>query len=256
MHKTQRSSFIILLEVIIWLCWVLGVCLLYMSVRRTLGWSLATAQIIFQSLFMFILLVPQALLKYHTLNSVQCSEAIMAGSIYETLEGSNIEIGCDGESLTVNGIKMVLKKDIVTNNGVIHLIDQVLMPDSGELQPLSQTCTVQPSDSKTMHKSMKLPNLKYINPASDLWFLLQPSRWWSLLAHLKVSSRTWCPSLAFPPPCNQKPNILFSPRSTEPSLVSLHNSQSNKHVDFYCWDHWTFSRQSVFVFGPWVNLMI
>ncbi|XP_051972120.1 periostin-like [Xyrauchen texanus] len=76
--------------------------------------------------------VLQALLKYHILNSVQCSEAITAGSIYETIEGSNIEIGCDGESLTVNGIKMVLKKDIVTSNGVIHLIDQVLMPDSAK----------------------------------------------------------------------------------------------------------------------------
>uniref|UniRef100_A0A671PD15 Periostin-like n=1 Tax=Sinocyclocheilus anshuiensis TaxID=1608454 RepID=A0A671PD15_9TELE len=76
--------------------------------------------------------VLQALLKYHLLNSVQCSEAIMVGSVYGTLEGSNIEIGCDGESLTVNGIKMVLKKDIVTSNGVIHLINQVLMPDSAK----------------------------------------------------------------------------------------------------------------------------
>nr|XP_055064466.1 periostin isoform X1 [Misgurnus anguillicaudatus] len=76
--------------------------------------------------------VLQAFFNYHTLKSVQCSEAIMGGSIYETLEGSNIEIGCDGDSLTVNGIKMVLKKDIVTNNGVIHLIDQVLMPDSAK----------------------------------------------------------------------------------------------------------------------------
>uniref|UniRef100_A0A673NB27 Periostin-like n=1 Tax=Sinocyclocheilus rhinocerous TaxID=307959 RepID=A0A673NB27_9TELE len=74
----------------------------------------------------------QALLNYHLLNSVQCSEAIMAGTSYETQEGSNIEIGCDGDSLTVNGIKMVLKKDIVTTNGVIHLIDQVLMPDSAK----------------------------------------------------------------------------------------------------------------------------
>ncbi|XP_026137590.1 periostin-like isoform X3 [Carassius auratus] len=74
----------------------------------------------------------QALFNYHLLNSVQCSEAIMAGTSYETLEGSNIEIGCDGDSLTVNGIKMVLKKDIVTSNGVIHLIDQVLMPDSAK----------------------------------------------------------------------------------------------------------------------------
>ncbi|KAM8903910.1 periostin, osteoblast specific factor b isoform 1-T1 [Spinachia spinachia] len=76
--------------------------------------------------------VLKALLNYHLLDSVQCSEAIMTGTSYETLEGNNIEIGCDGESLTVNGIKMVLKKDIVTTNGVIHLIDKVLMPDSAK----------------------------------------------------------------------------------------------------------------------------
>ncbi|KAG9264629.1 periostin-like isoform X3 [Astyanax mexicanus] len=76
--------------------------------------------------------VLQALINYHLLDSVQCSEAIMSGTSYETLEGTNIEIGCDGDSLTVNGVKMVLKKDIVTTNGVIHLIDQVLMPDSAK----------------------------------------------------------------------------------------------------------------------------
>nr|XP_046186707.1 periostin-like [Oncorhynchus gorbuscha] len=73
-----------------------------------------------------------ALVNYHLLNSVQCSEAIMAGSVHETAEGSTVEIGCDGDSLTVNGIKMVLKKDIVTTNGVIHLIDRVLIPDSAK----------------------------------------------------------------------------------------------------------------------------
>ncbi|KAM9801696.1 periostin, osteoblast specific factor b [Neosynchiropus ocellatus] len=76
--------------------------------------------------------VLQALLKYHILDSVQCSEAIMSGSTYETLEGNNIVIGCDGDSLTVNGVKMVRKKDIVTTNGVIHLIDEVLVPDSAK----------------------------------------------------------------------------------------------------------------------------
>merc|ERR1719419_870996 len=76
--------------------------------------------------------VLQALVNYHLLNSVQCAEAIMAGSVYETAEGSTIEVGCDGDTLTVNGIKMVLKKDIVTTNGVIHLIDQVLIPDSAK----------------------------------------------------------------------------------------------------------------------------
>ncbi|XP_045930808.1 periostin, osteoblast specific factor b [Micropterus dolomieu] len=76
--------------------------------------------------------VLKALFNSHLLDSVQCSEAITVGNSYETLEGNSIEIGCDGESLTVNGIKMVRKKDIVTTNGVIHLIDQVLMPDSAK----------------------------------------------------------------------------------------------------------------------------
>ncbi|XP_008690460.1 periostin isoform X2 [Ursus americanus] len=74
----------------------------------------------------------EALMKYHLLNTLQCSEAIMGGAVFETLEGNTIEIGCDGDSITVNGIKMVNKKDIVTNNGVIHLIDQVLIPDSAK----------------------------------------------------------------------------------------------------------------------------
>ncbi|XP_043548037.1 periostin-like isoform X1 [Chiloscyllium plagiosum] len=72
----------------------------------------------------------KAMLNYHILNSVQCSEAIMSGSTYTTIEGTNIEIGCDGDSLTVNGQKMVNRKDIVTSNGVIHLIDKVLIPDA------------------------------------------------------------------------------------------------------------------------------
>ncbi|XP_072302025.1 periostin-like isoform X2 [Eucyclogobius newberryi] len=74
----------------------------------------------------------EAMVKYHLLTSVQCSEAIMAGTMYETAEGTSIEIGCDGDSLTVNGVKMVLKKDIVTTNGVIHLISQVLVPNSAK----------------------------------------------------------------------------------------------------------------------------
>ncbi|KAK7925959.1 hypothetical protein WMY93_008269 [Mugilogobius chulae] len=74
----------------------------------------------------------KALVNYHLLTSTQCSEAIMAGTLYETAEGTNIQIGCDGDSLTVNGIKMVLKKDIVATNGVIHLIDQVLIPNSAK----------------------------------------------------------------------------------------------------------------------------
>ncbi|XP_032634437.1 periostin isoform X4 [Chelonoidis abingdonii] len=74
----------------------------------------------------------EALMKFHILNTLQCSEAIMGGAVYETLEGSTIEVGCDGESLTVNGVEMTNRKDIVTSNGVIHLIDHVLIPNSAK----------------------------------------------------------------------------------------------------------------------------
>lgn len=73
-----------------------------------------------------------ALVNHHLLDTVQCSEAIMGGAVFDTLEGSSLQIGCEGDSLTVNGKKLVNRKDIVTSNGVIHLIDEVLIPDSGE----------------------------------------------------------------------------------------------------------------------------
>uniref|UniRef100_A0A8B9MHQ6 Periostin n=1 Tax=Accipiter nisus TaxID=211598 RepID=A0A8B9MHQ6_9AVES len=80
----------------------------------------------------------EALVKFHILNTMQCSEAITGGAAYETLEGDTVEVGCDGESLTVNGVKMVKRKDIVTSNGVIHLIDEVLIPDSDDTLRMDQ----------------------------------------------------------------------------------------------------------------------
>uniref|UniRef100_A0A8C0HNA8 Periostin n=1 Tax=Buteo japonicus TaxID=224669 RepID=A0A8C0HNA8_9AVES len=80
----------------------------------------------------------EALVKFHILNTMQCSEAITGGAAYETLEGNTVEVGCDGESLTVNGAKMVKRKDIVTSNGVIHLIDEVLIPDSDDTLRMDQ----------------------------------------------------------------------------------------------------------------------
>lgn len=73
----------------------------------------------------------------------------MGGAVFETLEGNTVEIGCDGESLTINGVKMVNRKDIVTSNGVIHLIDQVLVPDSGEYHSL-QSHAVPPVQTITL----------------------------------------------------------------------------------------------------------
>ncbi|XP_038651755.1 transforming growth factor-beta-induced protein ig-h3 [Scyliorhinus canicula] len=74
----------------------------------------------------------KSLLNYHILKKIQCAEAIISGAPMETLEGSSLEVGCDGNSHTINGKKIITNKDLLTTNGVIHTIDELLIPDSAK----------------------------------------------------------------------------------------------------------------------------
>lgn len=49
----------------------------------------------------------------------------------ETLQGTSLEVGCDGDQMTLNGKAIITKKDHLGTNGVIHYISEVLIPDSG-----------------------------------------------------------------------------------------------------------------------------
>lgn len=64
-----------------------------------------------------------------------CAEAIVAGLSLETLEGTTLEVGCSGDMLTINGKPIISNKDVLATNGVIHFIDELLIPDSGEPGP-------------------------------------------------------------------------------------------------------------------------
>ncbi|XP_075065935.1 transforming growth factor-beta-induced protein ig-h3 [Mixophyes fleayi] len=72
------------------------------------------------------------LLHHHLLHSAQCSEAIIAGSSIETVEGTPIEVGCQGDELTLNGKAIISNKDVLATNGVVHFIDELLIPDSAK----------------------------------------------------------------------------------------------------------------------------
>lgn len=71
------------------------------------------------------------LLNNHILKSAMCAEAIVAGMSMETLGGTTLEVGCSGDKLTINGKAVISNKDILATNGVIHFIDELLIPDSG-----------------------------------------------------------------------------------------------------------------------------
>ena len=51
---------------------------------------------------------------------------VKAGQV-KTLEGASLTVAVDGGKVKVDNANVV-KTDIVTDNGVIHVIDTVLMP--------------------------------------------------------------------------------------------------------------------------------
>ena len=69
----------------------------------------------------------QDVLTYHVLTSKWSSDDIKLVKQTGTAQGKAVQFGTSGGALTVNGAKVV-KADIDCTNGMIHVIDAVLLP--------------------------------------------------------------------------------------------------------------------------------
>jgi uncharacterized surface protein with fasciclin (FAS1) repeats len=69
----------------------------------------------------------QDVLTYHVLTSKWSSDDIKLVKQTGTAEGKPVQFGTSGGALTVNGAK-VIKADIDCTNGMVHVIDAVLLP--------------------------------------------------------------------------------------------------------------------------------
>ncbi len=67
------------------------------------------------------------ILTYHVAAGEVASGELEDGQMIETVQGEDVEIGIEGEEVTVNGAK-VLTPDVQASNGVVHVIDEVLLP--------------------------------------------------------------------------------------------------------------------------------
>lgn len=69
----------------------------------------------------------------------------------ETLQGTMLEVGCDGDQMTLNGKAIITKKDQLGTNGVVHYINELLIPDSGTeyYNNTSSTPTASNTDTTT-----------------------------------------------------------------------------------------------------------
>jgi uncharacterized surface protein with fasciclin (FAS1) repeats len=70
-----------------------------------------------------------AILKYHVIPAKALAADVIKldGKEVKTLQGKPVKITVDGNTVMVNKAKVV-KTDIITSNGVIHVIDSVILP--------------------------------------------------------------------------------------------------------------------------------
>jgi uncharacterized surface protein with fasciclin (FAS1) repeats len=67
-----------------------------------------------------------SILTYHVIGAKVMAADVKAGEV-ATVQGSKATIKIEGGSVMIDGAK-VTKTDIVASNGVIHVIDKVIMP--------------------------------------------------------------------------------------------------------------------------------
>lgn len=75
-------------------------------------------------------------LRHHILPLTLCSAPALEGRLTTAdLDGELVRLGWDseGQQLMVNDKGRVVQSDIVATNGVVHELDKVLTPKSGEL---------------------------------------------------------------------------------------------------------------------------
>lgn len=69
----------------------------------------------------------QAILLYHVVPGRVLASQVATLKSAKTVNGESLTISSGGGSLTVGGAK-IIKSDIVCSNGVVHVIDRVLLP--------------------------------------------------------------------------------------------------------------------------------
>ena len=78
------------------------------------------------------------ILLYHVLGATVPSDSLSDGQVATTLQGSDITITIDSNGVFINDA-MVMVTDIMADNGIVHVIDAVLVPPADTATSIDQT---------------------------------------------------------------------------------------------------------------------
>ena len=74
----------------------------------------------------------RSILLYHVVDGAAYAKDVVGLTSVTTLNGASISIAVVGSSVVLNGTSNVIATDIAAKNGVIHVIDTVLLPPAGQ----------------------------------------------------------------------------------------------------------------------------
>jgi len=113
-----------------------------------------------------------ALLQYHVVSGKVTSSQLSNGAVATLLSGQSIDVDISGGMVTLNGSSKVTTADIEACNGVIHIIDEVLLPEDFAPQTIVQIAASNPNFS-ILVSALSKPELSDLltaanDPTSDL----------------------------------------------------------------------------------------
>lgn len=112
-----------------------------------------------------------ALLQYHVANGKVMSTDLSNGDVPTLLSGQSVAVNVDN-GVVLNGSSNVSTADVDASNGVIHIIDEVLIPEDFVAQTIVQIAAGNP-DFSTLVSILSLPEMSDLlaaanDPTSDL----------------------------------------------------------------------------------------
>ena len=113
-----------------------------------------------------------SLLQYHVVAGEVFSDDLSNGPVQTLLSGQTVDVSIAGGSVTLNGSSNVTDADIDASNGVIHIIDEVLIPEDFFAQTIVQIAAGNPNFS-TLVAALSKPELSDLlaaanDPTADL----------------------------------------------------------------------------------------
>jgi len=107
-----------------------------------------------------------SLLQYHVVGGKVFSKDLSNGSVPTLLAGQTVAVSVDGGMVTLNGSSKVTTADIDASNGVIHIIDEVLLPEDFYAQTIVQIAASNP-DFSILVSALSKPELSDLLAAAN-----------------------------------------------------------------------------------------